>query len=105
MVGGPYFDYRGAERFALTFARPVVVAGAFVGVAGADVPLASLEAELLPVLRRVGTRAVLLNHESRVVTANTPHYATGSRVRPDDAAVVVPVVADLSWSLLVSSGQ
>lgn len=105
MVGGPYFDYRGADRFALTFARPVVVDGAFAGVAGADVPLAALEADLLPVLRRLPTRAALVNHESRVVTANTPHYATGARVRPGDGGVpldVVPVLPDLAWHLLVA---
>lgn len=108
MVGGPYFDYRGADRFALTFAVPVVVRGEFVGVAGADVPLASLESELLPVLRRLHRRAALVNHENRVVTANTPHYATGARVHleigqpPSD---VVPVVADLPWSLLLSPAE
>lgn len=104
MVGGPYFDYRGADRFGLTFATPVVVGGAFVGVAGADVPLAHLESELLPVLRRLGSRAALLNHERRVVTANTPHYATGARVHVEaqEGAASTLVVADLGWSLLVS---
>lgn len=103
MVGGPYFDYRGADRFALTFALPVQVDGAFVGVAGADVPLAELEAELLPVLRRIPVRAALVNHESRVVTANTPHYATGERVRAGDGLTATPVVVDLGWSLLLAS--
>lgn len=106
MVGGPYFDYRGADRFALTFALPVVVDGVFAGVAGADVPLAVLEAELLPVLRRIRTRAALVNHESRVVTANTPHYATGARVRPGgpgEPLEVVPAVEDLPWDLLVAA--
>lgn len=105
MVGGPYFDYRGADRFALTFARPVVVDAVFAGVAGADVPLSVLEADLLPVLRRVPTRAALVNHEHRVVTANTPTYATGSRLRPGGglALDVVPVLPDLPWTLLVAT--
>lgn len=109
MVGGPYFDYRGADRFALTFAIPVLVEGVFAGVAGADVALAHLEAELLPVLRRIPSRAALLNHERRVVTANTPHFATGARVRLEaDGGValsdvaVVPVVPDLGWSLVLT---
>lgn len=104
MVGGPYFDYRGADRFALTFALPVVIDGVFAGVAGADVALAHLEAELLPVLRRVPSRAALLNHERRVVTANTPHFVTGARVRLDDPAAALavhPVLADLGWSLVL----
>ena len=109
MVGGPYFDYRGADRFALTFALPVVVDGVFAGVAGADVALAHLEAELLPVLRRIPSRAALVNHERRVVTANTPHFATGARVRLEAEGgaalpelVVVPVVPDLGWTLVLT---
>jgi hypothetical protein len=103
MVGGPYFDYRGAERYALTVAVPVVVDGEFVGVAGADVPLAHLESELLPVLRRLPLRSALVNHEQRVVTANTPHFVTGARVRvdPESGARRVPVVADLPWDLVL----
>ena len=108
MVGGPYFDYRGADRFGLTFAAPVAVGGRFVGVAGADVPLAELESELLPVLRRLHQRAALVNHESRVVTANTPHYATGARIHHgigDPPTDVVPVVPDLGWSLLLTPAE
>lgn len=103
MIGGPYFDYQGADRFALTVAVPVRVAEGFVGVAGADVPLGTLEAELLPILRRLPRRAALLNHENRVVTANTPSYATGTRVRPghDPDTQLLPVVTDLHWTLLL----
>lgn len=108
MVGGPYFDYRGADRFGLTFAVPVRSAGGFVGVAGADVPLAELESELLPVLRRLHQRAALVNHENRVVTANTPHFSTGARVHHaigDPPTDVVPVVEDLGWSLLLTPAE
>ena len=108
MVGGPYFDYRGTDRFGLTFAVPVRVGGRFVGVAGADVPLAELESELLPVLRRLHQRAALVNHENRVVTANTPHYSTGARVHHpigDPPTDVVPVVEDLGWSLLLTPAE
>ena len=104
MVGGPYFDYGGADRFGLTFAVPVDVAGEFVGIAGADVPLAQLEPELLPILRRLPRRAALINHEQRVITANTPHYAIGARVRPTKGSVDVlerDVVADLGWKLIL----
>ena len=103
MVGGPYFDYRGADRFGLTFAVPVVVGGEFVGIAGADVPLAQLEPELLPILRRLPRRAALINHENRVITSNSPHYAISARVRADsDASVSVPVVSDLGWTLIIN---
>jgi len=100
MVGGPYFDYRGADRFGLTFAVPVEVSGEFVGIAGADVPLAQLEPELLPILRRLPRRAALINHENRVITANTPHYAIGARVKVTEG-VCHDVVSDLGWKLIL----
>jgi hypothetical protein len=102
MVRGPYFDYRGADRFTLTFGLPVVVESLFIGVAGADVPLSFLESELLPSLRRIPQRVALLNHEQRVVTANTPHYATGVRIRDAAGGTYVNVLEDLGWRLLVS---
>lgn len=87
----------------------MLVEGVFAGVAGADVALAHLESELLPVLRRITSRAALLNHERRVVTANTPHFATGSRVRLEadgggslPGVVLVPVVPDLGWTLVLT---
>lgn len=105
IVTGPYYDFRGAERFTMTFAVPVLDHEAFYGVSGADVPLADLEAHLLPVLRTVTRPAALLNHESRVVTANTPRFTTGTRVRVTDPAVeaeACDVIPDLGWTLLVT---
>jgi hypothetical protein len=107
MVGGPYFDYRGADRFGLTFALPLHVAGEFIGVAGADVPLAQLEPAFLPILRSLPRRAVLVNHESRVIEANTPEFAIGARVRPSaesSSVLVREVVEDLGWKLIVIPG-
>ena len=57
-------------------------------------------------LRRVPSRAALLNHERRVVTANTPYFVTGARVRLDDPAAsvqVLPVLPDLGWNLVLGS--
>lgn len=108
MVGGPYFDYRGTDRYALTLAVPVLADGRFVGVAGADIPLSHIEAEVLPALRRLGARAALINHERRVVTANTPHFVTGARLQPEELASaiqVIDVVADLGWKLVVSASS
>jgi len=106
MIGGPYFDYRGTDRYAVTLAVPVLADGRFVGVAGADIPLSHLEADILPSLRHLTRRAALINHERRVVTANTPHFVTGARLQPDELAAaiqVIDVVADLGWKLVVSA--
>ncbi len=106
MIGGPYFDYRGTDRYALTLAVPVLASGRFVGVAGADIPVPNIESDVLPALRRLTQRAALVNHERRVVTANTPYFVTGSRMRSDDRATavhVIDVVPDLGWKLVVSA--
>lgn len=108
MVSGPYFDYRGTDRYALTFAVPVLVGERFVGVAGADVSVPDIESDLLPVLRQIVQRAALLNHERRVVTANTPYYVTGERVSPEDldaSIQVVDVMSDLGWKLMMTMPQ
>lgn len=103
MVSGPYFDYRGNDRCTLTFASPVVVDGRFLGIAGADQTVTDLERDALPLLRKIPAPAALLNHERRVVTANTPELMTGQRVpAPDvDAAETVQVAGDLGWTLAV----
>lgn len=108
MIGGPYFDYRGTDRYALTLAVPVLADGRFVGVAGADIPLSHIEADVLPAMRRLTARAALINHERRVVTANTPHFVTGARVQSEELAAaiqVIDVVPDLGWKLVVSAPQ
>ena len=106
MVGGPYFDYRGNERCTLTFAVPVVVDGQFLGVVGADQTVTDLESSVLPVLRKIPVPAALLNHERRVVTANTPELVTGQRVPATqiEACVSLPVGTDLGWSLVILEG-
>lgn len=103
MVGGPYFDYRGNERYTLTYAEPVIRDGVFWGIAGADQTVAELESQVLPVLRRIPVRAGLLNHERRVVTANSPLLATGQKVSKAEveAAEQFVVVEDLGWTLVV----
>lgn len=103
MVGGPYVDYRGNERCTLTFAMPVVVDGEFLGVAGADQSVNDLETSVLPVLRRIEAPAALVNHERRVVAANSSRLSTGQRVPREWMPVsqTFPVVEDLGWQLIV----
>ena len=104
MVSGPYFDYRGNERYTLTFGVPVQVEGEFAGIAGADQLISELERSVLPVLRRIPSRAALLNHERRVVTANAPSLVTGERLaveEMDKALERWPVTEDQGWCLVV----
>ena len=85
-VAGPYLDYTGVDLYICTFAVPVRAAdGAFLGIAGADVTLASLDAALMPALRASGRALALVNQEGRVIVANHADHVTGSRLRPADA--------------------
>jgi hypothetical protein len=58
-IVGPYVDALGTDRYLLTFTAPVVADGTFLGVVGADVPVAQFERHLL---RAWGNRAVLAGH-------------------------------------------
>ena len=84
-VVGPYVDVHGTGSYMLTFTVPVSWDGAFVGVAGADVPAARFEERLLD---RLSTAApsVLLNRDDRVVFSSSARWLTGSRMAPADAA-------------------
>ncbi|MFC9556412.1 cache domain-containing protein [Rhodococcus sp. NPDC056960] len=100
-VYGPYLDYTGVDLYVCTFAVPVRLGdGTFLGIAGADVPVASIESRLWPQLRRAETGLVLVNANGRVIVGNDPEYITGSKV-PSAArsGEAVPVRAT-PWSLV-----
>jgi hypothetical protein len=99
-VHGPALDYACTDQYVCTFAVPVTIpSGTFLGVAGADVPVASLEEVLLPLFRASGQRVVLVNGEGRVIMGTDPEFTTGSKTsRMDRPAAAVPVEA-LPWSL------
>ncbi|MCC6223023.1 MAG: PDC sensor domain-containing protein [Thermoleophilia bacterium] len=107
VVSGPYIDYRCADIYVLTFTRPVAVGGEFLGIAGADIPMALFESELVPALRRLVPDAVLVNSERRVVAASRARWTIGARLKQmpvegEDWAAVEPVAADLGWVLAVA---
>jgi hypothetical protein len=86
-VTGPYVDYLCTDEYTLTFTQPVVVAGRFVGVVGADLFARSLEAAVLPVMAHLATASTLVNAAGRVVTSCRTGWVTGDLVRD------VPVAA------------
>jgi len=107
VVAGPYIDYRCADVYVLTFTRPVLFEGAFLGIAGADVPLALFESELVPALRRLIPDAVLVNRERRVVAASRARWTIGAKLKAmpapgEDWLAVEPVTGDLGWVLAVA---
>ncbi|MGO4615856.1 cache domain-containing protein [Nocardia sp. 2YAB30] len=99
-VHGPYLDYACTDQYVCTFAIPVTsTPGTFLGVAGADVPVAAIEEALLPRFQASSQRVVLVNSEGRVIMGTDPEFTTGSRTsRMDRSAAAVPIEA-MPWSL------
>ncbi|WP_326946411.1 cache domain-containing protein [Amycolatopsis sp. NBC_01307] len=83
-INGPYVDYLCTDEYTLTFTIPVVSAGAFAGVVGADVYVREFERAVRPRLRSLGRGAALLNAQGRVIVSNSVRQATGSLVREVD---------------------
>lgn len=80
-VAGPYVDYLCSDEYTMTAAAPVVVAGRFVGVAGVDVLVDTLERRLTPPLRELGIPVLLVNGVGRVLVSTDPRYAAGDVLR------------------------
>lgn len=104
-VHGPYVDYTGVDLYVCTFAAPVTSQrGEFIGVAGADVPVARLDAALLPTFAAHRTPLVLTNAEGRVIVANDAEHVAGSKLEDPSSRPALPVYAT-PWSLVSLSGN
>lgn len=103
-VYGPYLDYTGVDLYVCTFAVPVTSArGEFIGVAGADVPVARLDAALLSTFAAHRTPLALTNAEGRVIVANDAGHVAGSKLENPRSHPALPVAAT-PWSLVSLSG-
>ncbi|MBH0116729.1 hypothetical protein I6E52_07695 [Salinibacterium sp. NG253] len=80
-VAGPYVDYLCSDEYTITIAAPVHIDGTFVGVAGLDLLIDSVERQLLPKLAELGDNVTLVNSVGRVVISTDPRHATGDAVR------------------------
>lgn len=99
-VVGPYVDVHGTDGYMLTFTMPMEVAGRFVGVAGADVPVTRFESM---VLGRLGDDdAVLVNDEGRVVLSTSSRWITGCLL-PEQHTGGSPLPA-VPWELVAAPG-
>ena len=86
-VAGPFVDHSGTDAHIFTLTQPVLDAqGRFLGVAGADLTVDSVEAIARPALAAVRGPAALLNHRGRVISANTSDFLPGTLyvAAPDD---------------------
>lgn len=78
VVDGPYVDYICNGAYTITAAHPVLIGGAFAGVAAVDVLVSTLDRLLLPALRAIGRPALVINQDARVVTSTARGVRTGS---------------------------
>jgi DNA-binding FadR family transcriptional regulator len=93
---GPYVDYACTNEYAITLSVPVTGARGTLGVAAADVPLASLEKRLVPALASLGRPAALTGADGRVIASTSPAVLPGQRLEAADGAAS-PV---RSWRLV-----
>ncbi|GAA1209319.1 hypothetical protein GCM10009608_51790 [Pseudonocardia alaniniphila] len=107
-VVGPYVDVHGTDRYLLTLTVPVVADGEFVGVAGADIPVARFETLVLRELCDLAVDVVVVNPEHRVVLSTSARWLAGSLATPgamqdaDRARTVT--LADPPWQVVVFPG-
>ena len=74
----------------------------FVGIVGADVPVARFEAPLLRAWRDLAGDVVIVNVDDRVVVSNTAAALPGARHRPDRVGAVMPVPG-VGWRFLMTT--
>jgi hypothetical protein len=100
-ICGPYVDYLCTDEYSLTLSVPVTSAGAFIGVAAADVFVRSFENAVVPVLREIPAPAFVINPSGRVVASNTARWIPGAIYRGDAGFTVRPC-GDLPLSLVTA---
>jgi hypothetical protein len=104
-VYGPYLDYTSVYLYVCTFVVPVTTGrGVFLGIVRADVPVARLDAALLPTFTAGSLALALANAEGRVIVTNHADHVAGSKIRNGAAGVSRPV-ASTPWSLVALNGE
>lgn len=82
-VAGPYVDYLCSDEYTITVASPVLLDGAFVGVAGLDLLIDEVERDLTPQLARLGDDVSVVNGIGRLLLSTSSRRETGDTIRGD----------------------
>lgn len=82
-VAGPYVDYLCSDEYTITVALPVLLDGAFAGVAGLDLLIDEVERDLTPQLARLGADISVVNGIGRVLLSTSNWRETGDSIRDD----------------------
>ncbi len=101
-IVGPYVDAHGTDRYLLTFTVPVLAGSEFLGVVGADVPVARFETSLLRAWGPQNCDVLIVNSEGRVVVSNSARELAGDLLSAVDASPVMVALPGLPWQLRVT---
>lgn len=77
---GPYLDYLGVDELVLTATVPWSVGGQFLGLAGADIPVDSLEHVIQDPQRGLTHPLALVSAASKIICANTARLLPGDPI-------------------------
>ncbi|MDQ8934541.1 PDC sensor domain-containing protein [Acinetobacter rudis] len=80
-VHGPYVDYICNDAYTITIAYPVMQNNQFLGVIAIDILVATLEQMILPKLKNIEQKAVIINQNSRVIASNDVSIRTGTLLK------------------------
>ncbi len=73
----PYVDFLGVDEYILTAAVPFADEHGFVGVAGSDIEVSTLEQVMMREAKNVSGRFVLLGAQGRIVCSTTARFLPG----------------------------
>ncbi|WP_151963517.1 cache domain-containing protein [Acinetobacter oleivorans] len=77
-IHGPYVDYICNGAYTITLAHPVMIRDQFIGVIATDILVSALEKILMPKLKNIKQKAIVINDSSRVITSNDITIRTGT---------------------------
>lgn len=81
-ITGPYVDFLCTDEYTLTISVPVWAEGIFVGIAGVDMLVESVEKLLMSELETIDARATLINGGGRVILSAERQLAAGRLLVP-----------------------
>jgi hypothetical protein len=93
---GPYVDYFCTGEYTITLSVPVLAGGRFLGVAAADVLVASLEKLIMPGLLGQDGPVALASQDGRLIAATSAAVPPDLRVPADSGELPSPL---LHWRL------
>lgn len=101
-VSGPSIDYSGTDQNNLTLTVPMQIEDDYLGVAGADVPLAALESTVTRVLKDMATTSALIDQHGRILASTDLRWVPGTLIVAGAAPEHRYALEHLPWSLVIA---